>query len=208
MIYADLASAECLEVCGEVTGFALDTSGLMQVHQLSVDAYGAQHGGGGTPPIRLAFSLVGLYLALDRDLDGEQVRAAHARMGKPDASWPAFTPPDHLGLATIMSVAEQGLMRGSRSGHLDAVTRWAEAVWTGWARQRKDVIALAGRLLPDLGRVEGYRATQAGTLDRPGQWLCPSVPGNVELTAPTPPDHQSRGRFAASAFSPAEPTGA
>lgn len=74
------ASPECLHVYGEVTGFATQHPPLMRLHQLTVDAYGAQHGAGGTPPIRLAFSLVGLYLALEQKLTG----AAGARRASTD----------------------------------------------------------------------------------------------------------------------------
>lgn len=144
------ASAECLHLYGEVVGFATQHPPLMRLHQLTVDAYGAQHGGGGTPPIRLAFSLVGLYLALEQKFTGPQVRAAHQRMGKPDASWPMFAPPEDLGSLTVMTVAERGLMRDSESGHLQAAAAWAQSVWRTWVTQHQDVIELTKRLFPDL----------------------------------------------------------
>jgi len=145
------ASAECLMVWGEVTGFALDRPGLMRWHQLSVDAYGAQHGGGGVPPIRLAFSLVGLHLALDLGHDGNQVRAAHSRMGKPDRTWPIFSLPVTVGPMTIMDVAEEGILHDSPAGHATAVRRWAQTVWSAWADQHGSVVALTCRLLPETG---------------------------------------------------------
>lgn len=144
------ASGECLQVCAEVAGFASEHRQLLRWHQLTVDAYGAQHGGGGARPIRLAYSLVGLHLALDRELSGDEVRAGHQRMGKPDPSWPDFLPPPDSWGSTVMTVAEQGLMAGSAAGHSNAVQRWAADVWRAWATQHGAVVALTAKLLPDL----------------------------------------------------------
>ena len=75
-------------MCGEVQGFALHHLQLARdLHQLTVDAYAAQHAprevGVEVPPISVAYALVGLHLALDRGLSGIEVRAAHQRMGNP-----------------------------------------------------------------------------------------------------------------------------
>ena len=59
------ASADCEAIYGEVIGFASEHLELLRLHQLTVDAYGAQHPGPPTKPIRLAYSLVGLHLALE-----------------------------------------------------------------------------------------------------------------------------------------------
>src|SRR3982074_1325750 len=55
------ASAECLQVQAEVAGFELAHPALLgRFHQLTVDAYGAQHSGGDGRGGRGAFSLAGL----------------------------------------------------------------------------------------------------------------------------------------------------
>ena len=82
------ASPECWQLCGEVQGFALHHLELARdFHQLTVDAYAAQHARRGVdadaPPISVAYALVGLHLALDRGLSGPEVRAAHQRMAGP-----------------------------------------------------------------------------------------------------------------------------
>ncbi len=142
------ASPECLRVYGEVAGFASEHAPLMRLHQLTVDTYGAQHGGGTAPPIRLAYSLVGLHLALDHDLSGEQVRAAHQRMGKPDPSWPRLSSPDNFDTITVMAVAEAGVMVDSVPGHEAATQRWAGDVWAACQEQHQTVADLTQRLLP------------------------------------------------------------
>src|SRR4029453_4893418 len=82
------ASPECWQLYGEVQGFELEHLELVRdLHQLTVDAYAAQHApreaAGEVPPISVAYALVGLHLALDRGASGGEVRVTHQRMGKP-----------------------------------------------------------------------------------------------------------------------------
>lgn len=144
------ASAECLRVYAEISGFALQHLPLLRLHQLTIDAYGAQHGDGGVRPIRLAYSLVGLHLALERGLTGDEVRAAHQRMGKPESSWPSFQRVTDVGAVSVLTVAEEGLMIDSVAGHETAVQRWARTVWRAWSGEHDQVTDLTRRLLPDL----------------------------------------------------------
>jgi hypothetical protein len=142
------ASAECWAVYGEVLGFELShLVPLGQYHQLMVDTYGAQHAGGDARSIRVAYSLVGLFLALERGRDGLEVRRAHQRMGKPDRSWPSFDRPPDLGTVTVLYVAEAGVRADSVAGHADAVGRWGRSVWRAWSPQHQAAAALTEHLL-------------------------------------------------------------
>jgi hypothetical protein len=142
------ASPECWQLSGEVIGFELNHPSLAgRFHQLTVDAYGAQHAGGDTGYIRAAYSLVGLYLAIEREMGGVDVRSAHQRMGHPDATWPPFPRPKQAGSVTILDVAEAGARAGSIEGHATLVQRWATDVWHAWADQHATVATLADRLL-------------------------------------------------------------
>jgi Family of unknown function (DUF5946) len=135
-------------VHGEVEGFELahlDLAG--RFHQLTVDAYGAQHSGGDGRGIRIAYSLVGLHRALDRGWSGVQVRTAHQGMGRPQPSWPAFPRPAAGAALTILVVAEAGARAGSVSGHADAVQRWAAPVWAAWSPRHAEVAALTDRVV-------------------------------------------------------------
>jgi hypothetical protein len=116
-------------------------------HQLTVDAYGAQHSGPPTSRIYVVYSLVGLYLALERGWSGADVRALHQRMGHPDASWPPFRRPLVTAVLTIADVAVAGARLGSVEGHAALVERWARSVWSSWADQHAVVIGLATRLV-------------------------------------------------------------
>jgi hypothetical protein len=146
------ASPECWQLYGGVQGFELNHPELVRdLHQLTVDAYAAQHAprgaAGDVPPISVAYALVGLHLALDRGLSGTEVRAAHQRMGRPDPSWPRLPAPERSGSITVFDVAAAGAMVDSVAGHAKAVRAWAAAVWQAWAADHATVDALAARLL-------------------------------------------------------------
>ena len=146
------ASPECWQLYGEVQGFELGHLELVRdYHQVAVDAYAAQHAsrddGGEVPPINVAYALVGLHLALDRGVPGVEVRAAHQRMGKPDATWPRLPAPATTGEVTVLDVATAGVMVDSVAGHAGAVRAWAASVWRAWALQHAAVAALTDRLL-------------------------------------------------------------
>lgn len=141
------ASPECWALHAELAGFELrDPSLVGRFHQMTVDAYGAQHAGGPTSPIRVAYSLVGLHLAFERGWTGVKVRDFHARMGRPEASWPTFERPTTTGDLTVADVVAAGARAGSHDGHAAAVERWARAVWVAWRPQHADVATLARRL--------------------------------------------------------------
>lgn len=130
------SSDECATVRSEILGFQFEHPVMLRYHQMIVDAYGAQHGGGPTPPIRVAYGLAGLWLAIEHGFSGEDVRAVHRRMGHPQHDWPAFVPPAApVGWATIDEVADAGVRAGSQAGHARAVRGWAESVWDTWVRE-------------------------------------------------------------------------
>lgn len=142
------ASHECIQVNAEVAGFEMDNLvQLGRLHQLTVDAYGAQHAGGQGSGIRVAYSLVGLQLALERGFTGVQVRHLHQRMGKPGPDWPRFDIPPDPGPLTVENVAIAGHRAGSVAGHAEAVERWARSVWAGWAVRHDDVTELTDRVI-------------------------------------------------------------
>jgi hypothetical protein len=148
-------SAECWQVAAEVTGFELEhTAQLGRFHQLSVDAYGAQHADASGTGIRVAYSLVGLYLALERGMNGLQVRRIHQSMGKPQPDWPHFPRPGSVGKLTALDVALAGARVSSVEGHINAVQKWARSVWEAWSAQHQAIAGLCDRFA---GRYPGYR---------------------------------------------------
>ncbi len=91
---------------------------------------------------------------------GVEVRAAHQRMGKPDASWPRLPAPESTGAMTVFDVAAAGAMVDSVTGHAEAVRIWAATVWRAWASQHAAVAALADRTTAQRIR----RSATAGSL--------------------------------------------
>lgn len=161
------ASKECAAVYAEVSGFEFQHPVMLRYHQLSVDAYGAQHAGPPTTPIRLGYSLAGLWLALEHGFSGDEVRAVHAHMGHAQDWWPTFEPPTGPPRMTVRDVAEQGVRRGSSTGHATATRAWAEAVWGGWTAERATVAADVEELLRRLFVCEG-RQPLRGTVGPAG----------------------------------------
>lgn len=159
------ASEACALVHGEVAGFQVDHPVMLRFHQLSADAYAAQHAGGATPLIRVGYALAGLWLSIEHGFSGEDVRAIHRRMGRPTAAWPSFASPvapqDWL---TIVDVAEAGVRARSEAGHARAVSAWADSVWEIWNRASPGVDDAVERMLQSIFLEGGRRDRLHGTI--------------------------------------------
>jgi uncharacterized protein DUF5946 len=132
-------SPACWHLYGEVTGYELThLPTLGRFHQLTVDAYGAQHPGSGARPIGVAFGLIGLHLALERGLTGLEVQGAHRQLAARFGDWPTFERPERQAPLTVLDVA----MAGSPEEHGEIVQRWAAAVWASWHASHAQVLRL------------------------------------------------------------------
>lgn len=140
------ASAACWGLHAELVGFELQhVARLGRLHQQTVDAYGAAHAGAPTGARYVAYSLVGLCLALERGYAGDEVRSIHARMGRPDPTWPSFPPPPRHASLTVADVVEAGARAGSPDGHEALVREWSASVWATWSERHPDIRALTDR---------------------------------------------------------------
>ena len=139
------ASEACWQVEGDVIGYQFDHfAALGRFHQLTVDAYGAQHAGESAAAIGVAFALIGLRLSLDEGWDGDQVREAHRYLATTPKGWPTFTRSPGLPSVTALDVA----MADSPEAHARAVERWAADAWAIWTPAQEEVIALIDARLP------------------------------------------------------------
>lgn len=137
------ATEACWSCYLDAAGFESQHIGLLgRFHQMMVDAYGAQHPVERGSGIRLAYSLVGLHLALDGGWSGVAVRDAHGRMGKPAPWWPRFERPLRLGTVTVADVAAAGVELGPQA-FATSLQRWADDVWASWRDQHVAVAQLA-----------------------------------------------------------------
>jgi hypothetical protein len=141
------ASAACWGLHAELLGFELaHPVSLGRLHQLTVDAYGAAHAGPPTGVRYVAYSLVGLCLALERGRSGEDVRAIHSRMGPPQPTWPRLDTPAPPAELTVAEVIAAGAREESIEGHERLLRAWARAVWASWAPRHQEIRALTDRV--------------------------------------------------------------
>jgi hypothetical protein len=113
------------------------------IHQHVVDAYGAQHVRQSASTIGPAFTLAGLYLAVERRFTGREVQKMHMLMARASKRWPRFDPPDDVGPLTVADVlrVEAGLSRD------EAIMRWCASVWAAWSSEHERVRAMVDRFL-------------------------------------------------------------
>jgi Family of unknown function (DUF5946) len=123
------ASSECWALFGELSAYTLTHGDPKFIHQHAVDAWQAQHVVGSKSNIGLAFSLIGLCLALERGFTGRQVQLAHMELGRTKRQWPWFDPPVDRTWLTVVDVlrADPGVNRDG------VLMQWAAAVWTSWS---------------------------------------------------------------------------
>lgn len=147
------ASPACWGLHAEVVSFELQhLSVLGRFHQLTVDAYGAQHAGPPTGQRYVAYSVAGLALALERGWSGTEVRDLHAQMGPVQPSWPGLPPAPAPADVTVADVVAAGAWANSPEGHAEAVQRWAREVWQSWRDQHAEILAWVETLLGSSSR--------------------------------------------------------
>ncbi len=140
------ASPACLALAAEVAAREFEHPAILaRWHQMTVDAYAAQHVGPDAPSIGPAFALIGLYLAVERGLGGPQVRDAHHFLATPKREWPRFEPPLTAWPVTVRDVAAAG----GPEAHAQAVQRWGASVWEAWRAAHDEVRGLTDPLLAD-----------------------------------------------------------
>jgi hypothetical protein len=143
------ASGACWHLHGQILGYEAEhLPQLGRFHQLTVDTYGAQHGGEPSPPISLPFALIGLHLAMDEGWRGDQVRAAHQALARRPSRWPVFTRPAKPGWVTVADVAGAP----TPEAHAERVRAWAASVWEAWRGEHSRVRAWADAELPPEAR--------------------------------------------------------
>ena len=113
------------------------------IHQHAVDTYAAQHATAGSKPISVTFSLLGLYLWLERGFTGKQVQQAHMRLARPGKQWPAFDVPANRGRITVADVLEAA----PNHDRDEMIRKWAAEVWNTWDAAHDQIRNLAAEEL-------------------------------------------------------------
>ena len=137
------ASGECWQLFSDLTCYTVSKRDAEFIHQHVVDAYEAQHTGGKTRNITVAFGLIGLYLALEKDYTGKQVQRAHLQIARVRKDWPRLEPPARPAQLTVIDV-----LRVPDGPEKDAMIRqWMKAVWKSWADRQVWVREMPDALL-------------------------------------------------------------
>lgn len=137
------ASAECWSVFEEVMAAEFQSPALFgSAHQLTVDAYAAQHAGGRHPDKSVCVHLVGLHLALERAIALPEVPPMLQRLASRVSAWPHFDPPVSRGTHTIRDVLGAAELP---SEHVRRVRAWASDVWEAWRIHHGAIRELAKR---------------------------------------------------------------
>jgi hypothetical protein len=120
----------------EVYAYTMGRPGFILQHV--VDAFGAQTATRESKPIRVVFSLVGLYLHVEKQFPGRQVQQAHVELGRRKRAWPAVALPTNRGVITALDV-----LATAAGDHRDkAIDEWCASVWTAFKDNRSLVIGL------------------------------------------------------------------
>jgi len=108
------------------------------IHQHVVDAFAAQNAHAQTKPITLIFSLVGLYLYIEKHFSGRQVQKVHMDLARRKQSWPAIKLPAERGSVTAADVVAtpEGRERDL------AIQAWCSSVLEAYVNNRETVIDL------------------------------------------------------------------
>jgi hypothetical protein len=124
------ASGECYQKYNELTFYTIGKQDIHFIHQHAVDAYAAQHSGGGMKPITTAFALIGLYYAIERGFNGRQVQRVHTKLARQKYSWVPLEGPKKSYSLTVRDVLD------APSEERDALLRkWMSDVWECWDHQ-------------------------------------------------------------------------
>jgi hypothetical protein len=109
------------------------------IHQHIVDAFQAQAADENTKPITIVFSLLGLYLYLEKSYTGRQVQLAHMKLAQNKHRWTLLDLPKQRGTITVSDVLkiESGLIRDL------TIKEWCKSVWNAYHEWHPVIATLA-----------------------------------------------------------------
>jgi hypothetical protein len=124
------------EAYSEVYAYTMGSPGFILQHV--VDAFAAQTASDASKPIGVIFSLVGLYLRVERQFTGSEVQKVHMRLGRQKRRWPTVVLPRDRGSMTVADVlaAPEGQQRDR------AIDEWCRSVWTAFHDSRQTIVDL------------------------------------------------------------------
>src|SRR5208337_3257411 len=137
------ASAECWQLFSDLSCYSFSKQDIEFIHQHAVDAYGAQHAGGKTRDITVAFGLIGLYLAVEKGFTGREVQRSHVKIARIRKEWPRFESPAQPSPVTVLDV----LREMTDEGKDRIIRKWMMVVWDSWSDHHEWVRSMTDELL-------------------------------------------------------------
>ncbi|MGG4040407.1 DUF5946 family protein [Bacillus smithii] len=137
------ATGECYQKYNELSFYTMSQQDLHFVHQHAIDTYSAQHAGAGMKNITVAFSLIGLYYAIELGFTGKQVQRVHMLLSQRPYNWPSLPLPENSYLITV-----QDVLKEKPGKNRDVMLReWMYDVWRCWEYQPDWVKNISNHLL-------------------------------------------------------------
>lgn len=136
------ASEECLELYWKLSFYTLSLRDDFFIHQYIVDAYAAQHASIQTKPIKTAFALFGLYLAIEHGYTGKEVQNAHIFLASKNKNWPKFIPPKVKSTLNVLDVIKK-----SDDKKEEMIKQWMSDVWNSWKENHTEISKLVKRYI-------------------------------------------------------------
>jgi len=103
------------------------------IHQHIVDAFYAQTANEETKNISLIFSLVGLYLYIEKNYTGLAIQKAHMNLAKARKNWPKLDLPNFRGKITGKDIS----LAKTIEEYNKLVNKWAIEVYKTWEKYHK-----------------------------------------------------------------------
>ena len=127
------------ELFDELSFYTLAHTDPAFIHENSADAYRAQHVDEAIKPIAVVFSVIGLYLYLEKGFTGRQVQLAHMRMAKHRKTWPRLPLPTSQASITVSDV----LAKPPGPQRDGMIHQWCQSVWRTWQDSRDQIVEIA-----------------------------------------------------------------
>lgn len=135
----------------ELTAWTLSLGDREFIHQHVVDAWALQHANERSKAIAVPFTLLGMYLHLEKGFTGREVQRVHMKLAQPHGrgpgrkDWPRFPFPKERAAMTVLDV-----MSVPESERRQAIDRWCQSLWDAWHESQEAMRAWVRAELGDV----------------------------------------------------------
>ena len=127
----------------ELAYYTLSHKGEDFIHQHIVDAFAIQTANEHTKPIKITYSLIGIYLHIEKGYTGKQVQMAHVEMSKKSKIFPPIILPSNRGEISIADV-----LKITNTEQRDKqIHDWCASIWKAFATQQELIKNITESLL-------------------------------------------------------------